>query len=167
MRRVKFTAFPPLVPASDSLMILLAAVSLIMLLFRWNSNARSLFCFSRSKIKTVERNFKVLISAIKWGTHNPINQPEFQQNRLKQNFNFYKPIRRGKEMVNLKKNRKRERKKKKQQQQQKEKHAKQPTNNITHKQKQYQCKRFYHTSFFISTWAGHVDFTRQKYRVIR
>ena len=103
MRRVKFTAFSPLVPASDSLMILLAAVSLIMLLFRWNSNARSLFCFSRSKIKTVERNFKVVISAIKWGTHNPINQPEFQQNRLKQNFNFYKPIRRGKEMVNLKK----------------------------------------------------------------
>ena len=103
MHRVKFTAFSPLVPASDSLMILLAAVSLVMLLFRWNSNARSLFCFSRSKIKTVERNFKVLISAIKWGTHNPINQPEFQQNRLKQNFNFYKPIRRGKEMVNLKK----------------------------------------------------------------
>ena len=112
MRRVKFTAFSPLVPASDSLMILLAAVSLIMLLFRWNSNARSLFCFSRSKIETVERNFKVVISAIKWGTHNPINQPEFQQNRLKQNFNFYKPIRRGKEMVNLKKKeRERERKK--------------------------------------------------------
>ena len=111
MRRVKFTAFSPLVPASDSLMILLAAVSLIMLLFRWNSNARSLFCFSRSKIKTVERNFKVVISAIKWGTHNPINQPEFQQNRLKQNFNFYKPIRRGKEMVKLKKiERERERK---------------------------------------------------------
>ena len=42
-------------------------------------------------------------------------------------------------MVNLKKNRKREREKKQQQQQQqqKEKHAKQPTNNITHKQKQY------------------------------
>ena len=112
MRRVKFTAFSPLVPASDSLMILLAAVSLIMLLFRWNSNARSLFCFSRSKIKTVERNFKVVISAIKWGTHNPINQPEFQQNRLKQNFNFYKPIRRGNEMVNLKKiEREREKKK--------------------------------------------------------
>ena len=42
-------------------------------------------------------------------------------------------------MVNLKKiEREREKKKKKQQQQQqKEKHAKQPTNNITHKQKQY------------------------------
>ena len=41
-------------------------------------------------------------------------------------------------MVNLKKiEREREKKKKQQQQQQKEKHAKQPTNNITHKQKQY------------------------------
>ena len=40
-----------LVPPSDSLMILLAAVSLFMLLLRMDSSSRSLFSFSRSVYK--------------------------------------------------------------------------------------------------------------------